>query len=67
MISENCNAATLQQRVQLFPGKYTQKAGQSGHGQNGHFRFRKRSYLLTIINNILFIYSGGFDNICFRF
>ena len=30
-----------------------QKAGQSGQGQNGHFRFRKRGHLLTIINNYI--------------
>ena len=36
------------QRVRLA----LKKCGQSGHGQNGHFRFRKHGHLLTIYINI---------------
>ena len=29
-------------------GITVESRGQNGHGQNGHFRFRERGYLLTI-------------------
>ena len=41
--------------------------GHSGQGHFGHFRFRKRGYLLTIYKYKYLYYSDGFWQLIFRF